>query len=69
MTPSEHLIKELESEYIDELEYLVVIKKHKDGCVSYSGNRESKMDIYTLCNMVAAYTLSDVIARDIKQED
>ena len=68
MTPSEYLIAQLESEEVDELEYCVLIKKHKNGCVSYGGNRASRVDINSLCSIVEKYTLSEIIASDVKAE-
>lgn len=67
MTPSEYFIKQLEDEYIDELEYVVVLRKHKDGCISYSSNGCNRVDIYSICEATKVYLQADIIKSDIKE--
>lgn len=67
MNPSEFFIKQLEDKDIDELEYVVVLRKHKDGCISYSSSGGDRVDIYAICEATKVYLLADIIKSDIKE--
>lgn len=68
-TVSDFLMECLSFESTLECEQVLIVRKHKDGAISYDSNTNSNHDSYSLASLCAVYAQSDILKGVIMKED
>lgn len=68
-TVSDFLIECLALESTLECDKVLLVRLHKDGCISYDTNTNSRMDAYNLASLCSAWTQADIIKSAVREED
>lgn len=61
MTPTEFLIDALSKEDVDEVHDMVLIRRHKNGSVSYRSASESNFEVYSMVVLTKALVEVDFV--------
>lgn len=65
-TPTELLIRCIEN--LDDVEQVLVIRKHRNGAITFEVNTGHCTDSYALANIVSAFTLADILQDQVKND-
>jgi hypothetical protein len=64
-TPTEFIIECMES--LDDVEQVVIIRKHKCKGITFDCNTHTRTDIYALTGIVKLYVQGDIVADEVRE--
>jgi hypothetical protein len=65
-TPTDFLIASMDG--LDDVEMVLVVRKHKDNCISYDTNTHSGWDAYALAGAAKTLSFAHTVKRTIDGE-
>lgn len=61
------MIQSMES--VEDVSMILIVRKHKDGGISFDTNTNSKHDAYCMAQLCVAYALADMMKSTLKEPE
>ena len=63
-SPTEFFIESMDK--LDDVVMVTIIRRHKDGGISFDTNTHSRFDSYAMTSMAAAFAQADIISGTLR---